>query len=60
MPTLLLHGDDDQVVPIGASAHQAARLIRNATLKVYPGGPHGLCSVEKDRVNADLLEFLRR
>lgn len=59
VPTLLLHGDDDQIVPIGASAYQAARLVRNAELKVYPGGSHGLCSTQKDEVNADLLAFFQ-
>jgi non-heme chloroperoxidase len=58
VPTLLIHGDDDQIVPIGASALLSAKIIKNATLKVYKGGGHGICSVEADRVNADLLEFL--
>jgi non-heme chloroperoxidase len=59
VPTLLIHGDDDQIVPIGASALMSAKIVRNATLKVYKGGSHGICSVEADRVNADLLEFLK-
>ena len=59
VPTLILHGDDDQIVPIGNSAHLSAKLIPNATLKVYPGAPHGMCSTEKDKVNADLLAFIR-
>jgi non-heme chloroperoxidase len=59
VPTLVLHGDDDQIVPIGASALMSAKLIRNAQLKVYKGGDHGICSTQKDRVNADLLEFLK-
>jgi non-heme chloroperoxidase len=59
VPTLLLHGDDDQIVPIGASALMSAKIVKNATLKVYKGGSHGICSVEADRVNADLLEFLK-
>src|SRR4051812_42696850 len=59
VPTLLLHGDDDQIVPIGASALRAAKLIKNATLKIYEGAPHGMCTTHKDRVNADLLAFLR-
>ena len=46
-------------MPIGDSAHLSAKLIKNATLKVYPGAPHGMCSTEKDKVNADLLEFIR-
>jgi non-heme chloroperoxidase len=58
VPTLLVHGDDDQIVPISASAHAAAKLAPNATLKIYPGASHGLCSTHKDEVNADLLAFL--
>ena len=57
VPTLIIHGDDDQVVPIGASAMLSAKLVRGATLKVYKGGGHGLPATDKDRVNADLLEF---
>ncbi|MDF2697534.1 MAG: hypothetical protein K0S65_5917 [Labilithrix sp.] len=59
VPTLVLHGDDDQVVPIGASARAATKLIPNAQLKVYEGAPHGLTDTHKDRLNADLLEFVR-
>ena len=59
VPTLIIHGDDDQVVPIEASAQRSAKLVRNATLKVYPGGPHGLMATHKDRLNADLLAFLK-
>jgi non-heme chloroperoxidase len=59
VPTLILHGDDDQIVPIGNSGHLSAKLIPNATLKVYPGAPHGMCSTEKDKVNADLLAFIK-
>ena len=59
VPTLILHGDDDQIVPIGASAMLSSKLIENATLKVYPGAPHGMCTTHKERVNADLLAFLR-
>jgi len=59
VPTLIVHGDDDKIVPIGASALHAAALIRNATLKVYPGAPHGLADTHKDELNADLLAFLR-
>jgi non-heme chloroperoxidase len=59
VPTLIIHGDDDQIVPIGASAHAAAKLVKNATLKVYPGGSHGLADTHKDELNADLLAFLR-
>jgi non-heme chloroperoxidase len=59
VPTLILHGDDDQVVPIGVSAMVASKLIKGATLKVYQGAPHGMCTTHKDRVNADLLDFLK-
>jgi len=58
VPTLVLHGDDDQIVPIGASAWRTSRIVRGATLRVYPGLPHGLCSTNKDQVNTDLLAFL--
>jgi non-heme chloroperoxidase len=58
-PTLVLHGDDDQIVPIGASAMLSAKLIRDATLKIYKGAPHGLCTTRKDEVNAELLAFLK-
>lgn len=59
VPTLILHGDDDQIVPIGASAMLSAKLVKGATLKVYRGAPHGMCSTRKDEVNADLLAFLK-
>jgi non-heme chloroperoxidase len=59
VPTLILHGDDDQIVPIGASAMQSSKIIKGAKLKVYPGLPHGMCSTNKDQINADLLAFLR-
>lgn len=59
IPTLIMHGDDDQIVPIGASAMIAATLVKDATLKVYPGLSHGLCTVNADLVNQDLLAFLR-
>jgi non-heme chloroperoxidase len=59
VPTLILHGDDDQLVPIKISALRCAKLIPNATLKIYEGGPHGICTTHKDRVNADLLAFIR-
>src|ERR1035437_5965410 len=59
VPTLIIHGDDDQIVPINASAHASSKLIKNATLKVYPGGPHGLAVTHKDKLNADLLAFLK-
>ena len=57
VPTLILHGDDDQIVPIGASALLTAKIVKGSTLKVYPGAPHGMCSTLKDRENAELLEF---
>ena len=59
-PTLILHGSDDQLVPVALSALRSAKLIRNSTLKVYDGGPHGLYVTHKHRVNADLLAFLRQ
>jgi non-heme chloroperoxidase len=60
VPTLILHGDDDQIVPIGASAMLSSKLVKSATLKVYPGAPHGMCSTLKDQVNAELLGFFKR
>lgn len=57
VPTLIIHGDDDQMVPIGASALRTARLVKQATLKVYPGASHGLCATHQAQVNADLLAF---
>ena len=57
-PTLVLHGDDDQVVPIGASALRSVKILRNGTLKVYKGYPHGMCTTHADVVNADLLAFI--
>ena len=59
VPTLILHGDDDQIVPIRAAAIAAAKLVKNATLKIYPGAPHGLTDTHKDQLNADLLSFLK-
>ena len=59
LPTLVLHGDDDQIVPIGASALASSKLVKNAKLVVYPGAPHGLTDTHKDRLNADLLAFLK-
>ncbi len=59
MPTLILHGDDDQIVPIGASAMLSSKLIKNAELKVYKGAPHGMCTTLKDQVNEDLLAFIK-
>jgi non-heme chloroperoxidase len=60
VPTLILHGDADQIVPIEDSALLSAKLIKNSTLKVYPGAPHGMCTTLADKVNADLLEFLKK
>jgi non-heme chloroperoxidase len=59
VPTLVLHGDDDQIVPIGAAALASAKLIADAKLVVYPGAPHGLADTHKDQLNADLLAFIR-
>ncbi len=59
VPTLVLHGDDDQIVPIGAAGLASAKLIKNATLKVYPKAPHGITDTHKDQLNADLLAFCR-
>ncbi len=59
VPTLIIHGDDDQIVPIGASAMKSSKLVKDAELKVYPGAPHGLTSTMKDRFHTDLLAFLR-
>ncbi len=59
VPTLILHGDDDQIVPIADSALLSSKIIKNATLKVYKGAPHGICTTHKDQVNADLLEFFK-
>jgi non-heme chloroperoxidase len=59
VPTLVLHGDDDQIVPIADSALLTAKLVKGATLTVYPGAPHGMCSTLKNQVNADLLAFIR-
>jgi non-heme chloroperoxidase len=59
IPTLILHGDDDQIVPIIASAKLSSKIVKNAILKIYPGAPHGMCSTLKDQINADLLAFLK-
>jgi len=58
VPTLIIHGDDDQIVPIGAAAMLSSKIVKGATLKIYPGAPHGLCSTLKDQVNQDLLQFV--
>lgn len=59
IPTLILHGDDDQIVPISSAALRSAKLIRNSRLKVYPGLSHGMCTVNADQINADLLAFIQ-
>jgi non-heme chloroperoxidase len=59
IPTLILHGDDDQIVPIAASAMLSSKLVKGAVLKVYAGAPHGMCATLKDQVNAELLAFLQ-
>ena len=60
VPTLILHGDDDQIVPIGAAALMSAKIVKNATLKVYPGFPHGMPTTNADQINADLLAFIKQ
>lgn len=60
IPTLIMHGDDDQIVPIADSALISSKIIKDATLKIYPGAPHGLCSTMKNQINADLLAFLKQ
>ena len=59
IPTLVLHGDDDQIVPIGAAGLLSAKIVKGATLKVYPGFPHGMCTTHADEINADLLAFIK-
>jgi len=59
VPTLIMHGDDDQIVPIAASAMLSSKLVPGATLKIYPGAPHGMCSTLKDQINTDLLAFFK-
>ena len=60
VPTLILHGDDDQIVPIGAAAMRSSKLVKGATLKVYPGFPHGMPTTQADQINADLLAFIKQ
>src|SRR5438270_64130 len=60
VPTLILHGDDDQIVPIAASAPLSAKLVKNSTLKIYPGFPHGMPTTNADQINADLFAFFKR
>ena len=59
VPTLVMHGDDDQVVPIADSAELSIKLLKDGTLKVYPGFSHGMCTVNADVINQDLLEFIQ-
>ena len=59
VPTLIIHGDDDQIVPIADSARLSTKLVKASMLKVYPGAPHGLCSTHKNQVNEDLLAFIQ-
>jgi non-heme chloroperoxidase len=59
IPTLVLHGDDDQIVPIVAAGLLSSKIVKNATLKVYPGFPHGMCTTHADEINADLLAFIK-
>src|SRR5271166_4381498 len=60
VPTLIMHGTDDQIVPIGASAMLSSKIVKGATLKLYEGAPHGMPSTRKDEINADLLAFFKR
>ena len=59
VPTLILHGDDDQIVPIAAAAMLSSKIVKGAKLKVYPGAPHGMCQTMKDQINQDLLAFIK-
>jgi non-heme chloroperoxidase len=59
VPTLIMHGDDDQIVPIGASAMLSSKIVKGSTLKVYKGAPHGMCTTLKDQINEDLLGFVK-
>ena len=59
VPTLIMHGDDDQIVPIGAAALLSSKIVKGSILKVYPGFPHGMCSTHKDEINDDLLAFVK-
>ena len=59
VPTLIIHGDDDQIVPLDASAKLSSKLLRNATLKIYPGYPHGMLTTHADVLNPDLLAFIK-
>jgi non-heme chloroperoxidase len=59
IPTLILHGDDDQIVPIVAGGMLSSKIVKNNKFKIYKNGPHGMCTTRKDEVNADLLEFIK-
>jgi len=59
VPTLIMHGDDDQIVPIGAAGLMSAKIVKHARLKVYPGFPHGMPTTNADQINADLLAFIQ-
>jgi non-heme chloroperoxidase len=59
IPTLIIHGDDDQIVPIESSALESSKIVKNATLKIYEGGSHGIANTHKDQLNSDLLDFLK-
>jgi non-heme chloroperoxidase len=59
VPTLIIHGDDDQIVPIDDAGRKSVKLVRDATLKVYPGAPHGLMVTHREQFNGDLLAFLK-
>jgi non-heme chloroperoxidase len=59
IPVLVMHGDDDQIVPIVAAGLKSAKILKNATLKVYPGFPHGMCQIHADQINTDLLAFIK-
>jgi non-heme chloroperoxidase len=60
IPTLVIHGDDDQIVPIAVAGLRSAKMIKGATLKIYKGAPHGLMSTHKEQFNADLLQFAKQ
>ena len=59
VPTLVMHGDDDQIVPYADSGPLTAKIVKNATLKTYKGFPHGMCTTQADTINADLLSFIK-
>ena len=59
VPTLIMHGDADQIVPLDGTSRISAKLVKNSTLKVYPGASHGMCTVNAEQVNADVLAFIK-